>query len=84
MGLALVSTPAWAYLECQSGFNKYGVYAPCLKRKRVEARRPNRPPVENPHAGKPERIQKHIDGSVSVWIAGASESQEGKPDGHDA
>ena len=82
--LCLASSNSLAYIVCESGYNKYGGYAPCLKSEVVKGRLPNRVPIENPNEGQPERIDKHIDGSISVWITGNPEPQEWKPDGKDS
>ena len=79
-----ISAPSIAYVVCKEGINKYGQWDPCLEREIVKGRRPKLNPIEDPNEGQPERIEKHIDGSISVWITGNPEPQEWKPDGKDS
>ena len=85
IALSSICFNASAYYVCKEGINKYGRWEPCLEGKYVPGAGPQgRGDVGTPYDGQPERIDKHIDGSVSVWITGNPVPQEWKPDGKDS
>lgn len=82
-----LSQPIQARIICEEeGYDQHGLWDYCLRAKVVPGKEPRRDygRVEYPNEGQPERIDKHIDGSVSVWITGNPEPQEWKPDGKDS
>ena len=84
--LVSISQQPQSQVICEEGYDQNGLWNPCLRGKYVPGPGPRRywGNVEYPNEGQPERIDKHIDGSVSVWITGSPEPQEWKPDGKDS
>lgn len=84
--LMALSLPAQTRVICEGGYDQRGNWDYCLRGKVVPGKEPRRNygRVEDPNEGQPERVDKHIDGSISVWITGNPEPQEWKPDGKDS
>ena len=77
--LVVVSTvglsPTEAKIVCEPGY-AYGHYQPCLKAYRVSGHQEGRRPVDARRVGKVEKVEKNLDGSVTVWHHGSPDAEE--------
>lgn len=64
-------------MVCEPGY-AYGNYQPCLKAYRVPGHQEGRRPVDARRVGQVEKVEKNLDGSVTVWCHGTSDTEEWK------
>lgn len=77
--LVLVSlqSACFAGVVCdEAGWNKYGMWSDCLKYHREPGNTGGGRPVDANRVGQVEKVYKNIDGSVTVWRHGSSDTEE--------
>lgn len=67
---------AHARLVCEAGVNDYGSWTPCLKIHRIKGLSDVEYPVDARRVGKVEKVEKNLDGSVTVWRHGSPDTEE--------
>lgn len=68
--------PCHSKFVCEEGFNKYGEWAPCLRGHYEPGHEEVELPVDESRVGQVEKIRKNLDGSVTVWRHGSSDTEE--------
>jgi hypothetical protein len=69
--------PCMARVVCdESGWNEFGTWSTCLKYHRESGAREGRRPVDASRVGKVEKVHKNLDGSVTVWRHGSTDTEE--------
>ena len=79
IGFLLLAQCASSAIVCEEGWNKYGEWAPCLRYHHepgLTADRLGRRPIDERRVGKVEKVEKNIDGSVTVWRHGSPDTEE--------
>ena len=74
LSLAVISS-AGAKIVCEEGINRYGEWAPCLRGHYEPGAPEGRRPVDERRVGQVEKIHKNLDGSVTVWRHGSSDTE---------
>ena len=73
LSLAVISS-ADAKIVCEPGYSM-GEYQPCLKAHFEPGAPEGRRPVDERRVGQVEKIHKNLDGSVTVWRHGSSDTE---------
>ncbi len=79
--LAFLSTGGYSEvilskLVCEGGINRFGDYVPCKKVRREPGLSDVEYPVDARRVGKVEKVEKNLDGSVTVWRHGSPDTEE--------
>lgn len=59
----------------EAGWNKFGTWSDCLKHHYEPGAPEGRRPVDERQIGQVEKIHKNLDGSVTVWRHGSSDTE---------
>ena len=79
LAVALLSAQGVSYANVvcdESGWNEYGTWSTCLKYHREPGVPEGRRPVDANRVGQVEKVHKNLDGSVTVWRHGSSDTEE--------
>lgn len=77
--LISISQSPLAKVVCdESGWNEFGTWSSCLKWHREPGLAEVEYPVDERRVGQVERVQKNIDGSVTVWRHGSPNDEQWK------
>ena len=60
----------------EAGWNRFGTWSDCLKYHIEPGAPEGRRPVDANRVGQVEKIHKNLDGSVTVWRHGSSDTEE--------
>lgn len=60
----------------EAGWNEFGTWSTCLKWHREAGVPEGRRPVDARRVGKVEKVEKNLDGSVTVWRHGSTDTEE--------
>ena len=79
LSILLASSTCAAKVVCdESGWNEFGTWSSCLKWHYEPGADEGRRPVDTNRVGQVDRVQKNIDGSVTVWRHGSSDDEHWK------
>lgn len=60
----------------EAGWNEFGTWSTCLKWHREAGVPEGRRPVDARRVGQVEKVEKNLDGSVTVWRHGSPDTEE--------
>lgn len=60
----------------KAGWNEFGTWSACVGYHREPGNTGGRRPVDERRVGQVEKIHKNLDGSVTVWRHGSSDTEE--------
>ena len=60
----------------EAGWNEFGTWSTCLKWHREAGAPEGRRPVDARRVGQIEKVEKNLDGSVTVWRHGSPDTEE--------
>jgi len=67
--------PCHSKFVCEEGVNRYGKWAPCLRGHYEPGHEEVEFPVDERRVGQVEKVHKNLDGSVTVWRHGSSDTE---------
>lgn len=76
--LCLFPSLSQSRVVCEGGINSFGEWASCLKWHREPGLADVEYPVDARRVGKVEKVEKNLDGSVTVWRHGSPDTEEWK------
>lgn len=76
VSLLSVHSLCFARIVCEPGWNDRGTWSTCLKYHYEPGAPEGRRPVDERRVGQVEKIHKNLDGSVTVWRHGSSDTEE--------
>ena len=72
-----IQAPCVARVVCdESGWNEFGTWSTCLKYHIEPGAPEGRRPIDANRVGQVEKVHKNLDGSVTVWRHGSSDTEE--------
>lgn len=75
VALFVAVQPCYSKFVCEEGINKYGEWAPCLRGHYEPGHEEVEFPVDERRFGQVEKVHKNLDGSVTVWRHGSSDTE---------
>lgn len=76
VAVLLVAPLSYARVVCEGGINEFGEWDSCVKWHRVPGLSDVEYPVDARRVGKVEKVEKNLDGSVTVWRHGSPDTEE--------
>lgn len=76
MMLCAVSSLSQAKIVCEGGVNRFGEWVSCLDAHYEPGLPEGRRPIDANRVGQVEKVHKNLDGSVTVWRHGTTDTEE--------
>lgn len=74
-----IASTSYAEVVCdEAGWNEFGTWSSCLKWHREVGVKEGRRPVDAKRVGQVEKVEKNLDGSLTVWRHGSPDTEEWK------